>query len=58
MARLNILGAGPVKRGITQIAAAFAKASGHQADVEFTGAPRWRQRASTDLISTGIPWPI
>lgn len=44
MAQLKILGAGPVKRGITQIAAAFAKASGHQVDVEFTGAPTVRER--------------
>lgn len=44
MAQLNILGAGPVKRGITQIAAAFAKASGHQVHVEFTGAPTVRER--------------
>ena len=44
MAQLKILGAGPVKRGITQIAAAFAKASGHQVNVEFTGAPTVRER--------------
>lgn len=44
MATLKVLGAGPVKRGITQIAAEFAKASGHQVNVEFTGAPTVRER--------------
>ena len=44
MATLKVLGAGPVKRGITQIAAEFAKARGHQVDVEFTGAPTVRER--------------
>jgi molybdate transport system substrate-binding protein len=44
MATLKVLGAGPVKRGITQIAADFAKASGHQVNVEFTGAPTVRER--------------
>lgn len=44
MAQLKILGAGPVKRGITRIAADFAKASGHQVNVEFTGAPTVRER--------------
>jgi molybdate transport system substrate-binding protein len=44
MAQLKILGAGPVKRGITQIAAAFGKASGHEVTVEFTGAPSVRER--------------
>lgn len=44
MAQLKILGAGPVKRGITQIAEAFGKSSGHQVTVEFTGAPTVRER--------------
>lgn len=44
MAQLKILGAGPVKRGITQIAAAFGKAGGHEVLVEFTGAPTVRER--------------
>ncbi len=44
MAQLKILGAGPVKRGITRIAADFGKASGHQVTVEFTGAPTVRER--------------
>lgn len=44
MATLKVLGAGPVKRGITQIAAEFARTRGHQVDVEFTGAPTVRER--------------
>lgn len=41
---LKILGAGPVKRGITQIAAQFERDSGHKVSVEFTGAPKVRER--------------
>lgn len=44
MATLKVLGAGPVKRGITRIAEQFAKDSGHQVGVEFTGAPTVRER--------------
>ncbi|MBX3652451.1 MAG: substrate-binding domain-containing protein [Burkholderiales bacterium] len=44
MATLKVLGAGPVKRGITRIAEQFAKHSGHQVAVEFTGAPSVRER--------------
>lgn len=44
MAELRVLGAGPVKRGVTQIAAQFAKDSGHRVSVEFTGAPTVRER--------------
>lgn len=44
MATLKVLGAGPVKRGITQIAAEFARTSGHLVNVEFTGAPTVRER--------------
>ena len=44
MTELKILGAGPVKRGITQLAAQFEKNTGHRAIVEFTGAPTVRER--------------
>ena len=44
MAQLKVLGAGPVKRGITQLAAQFEKSSGHQVAVEFAGAPSVRDR--------------
>lgn len=44
MASLKVLGAGPVKRGITQIAAQFGKQSGHDVTIEFTGAPSVRER--------------
>ena len=44
MAQLKVLGAGPVKRGITQLAAQFEKSSGHQVSVEFAGAPSVRDR--------------
>jgi molybdate transport system substrate-binding protein len=44
MAQLKVLGAGPVKRGITQLAAQFEKSSGHQVTVEFAGAPSVRDR--------------
>jgi molybdate transport system substrate-binding protein len=44
MAQLKVLGAGPVKRGITQIAAQFEKHSGHGVAVEFGGAPSVRAR--------------
>ncbi len=44
MAELRILGAGPVKRGVTQIAAQFEKATGHHLTVEFIGAPTVRER--------------
>lgn len=44
MAQLKVLGAGPVKRGITQLAAQFEKSSGHQVAVEFAGAPSVRER--------------
>ncbi len=44
MATLKVLGAGPVKRGITQIAAEFTRTSGHPVNVEFTGAPTVRER--------------
>lgn len=44
MAALKVLGAGPVKRGITQLAAQFEKTSGHRVSVEFIGAPTVRDR--------------
>jgi molybdate transport system substrate-binding protein len=44
MAELKILGAGPVKRGVTQVAAQFEKSSGHRVVVEFVGAPLVRER--------------
>ena len=44
MAELKVLGAGPVKRGITQVAALFEKSSGHRVVVEFVGAPLVRER--------------
>lgn len=44
MAQLKVLGAGPVKRGITQLAAQFEKSSGHGVTVEFAGAPAVRER--------------
>lgn len=44
MASLKVLGAGPVKRGITQLAAQFEKSSGHRVTVEFIGAPTVRER--------------
>lgn len=44
MAQLKVLGAGPVKRGITQAAAQFGKQSGHAVTVEFTAAPTVRER--------------
>jgi len=44
MAHLKILGAGPVKRGVTRLAADFEKRSGHKVSVEFAGAPGVRDR--------------
>jgi molybdate transport system substrate-binding protein len=44
MANLKILGAGPVKRGVTRLAADFEKRSGHKVSVEFAGAPGVRDR--------------
>lgn len=44
MAEIKVLGAGPVKRGITQLAAQFEKTSGHRVVVEFIGAPTVRDR--------------
>ena len=44
MTTLKILGAGPVKRGVTRLAAEFEKRSGHRVSVEFAGAPGVRER--------------
>jgi molybdate transport system substrate-binding protein len=44
MAILKILGAGPVKRGVSRLAAEFEKSSGHSVSVEFAGAPGVRAR--------------
>jgi len=44
MATLKILGAGPVKRGVSRLAADFEKSSGHKVSVEFAGAPGVRER--------------
>ena len=44
MATLKILGAGPVKRGVTKLAAEFEKRTGHKVSVEFAGAPAVSER--------------
>ena len=44
MTTLKILGAGPVKRGVSRLAAEFEKESGHKVNVEFAGAPGVRDR--------------
>ena len=44
MTILKVLGAGPVKRGVTLVAAEFEKTSGHKVTVEFAGAPGVRER--------------
>jgi molybdate transport system substrate-binding protein len=41
---LKILGAGPVKRGVSRLAAEFEKSSGHRVSVEFAGAPGVSER--------------
>lgn len=44
MTTLKVLGAGPVKRGVTLVAADFEKRSGHKIMVEFAGAPGVKDR--------------
>jgi len=44
MTTIRILGAGPVKRGVTRLAADFERRSGHRVEVEFTGAPAVSKR--------------
>ena len=55
MAELKILGAGPVKRGITQLAAQFEKHTGHRVTVEFTAAPAVRERVlAGDAVDVAV----
>ena len=44
MTTLKVLGAGPVKRGVTLVAADFEKRTGHKIAVEFSGAPGVKDR--------------
>ncbi len=44
MTTLKVLGAGPVKRGVTLVAADFEKRTGHKIVVEFAGAPGVKNR--------------
>ena len=44
MITLKVLGAGPVKRGVTLVAADFEKRTGHKIVVEFAGAPGVKDR--------------
>jgi len=44
MKTLKILGAGPVKRGVSKLAAEFEKKTGHRVTVEFVGAPSVSER--------------
>ena len=44
MTTLKVLGAGPVKRGVTRVAAEFEKRTGHKVTVEFAGAPGVKDR--------------
>ncbi|HTE14980.1 MAG TPA: substrate-binding domain-containing protein [Burkholderiales bacterium] len=44
MTTLKVLGAGPVKRGVTLVAADFEKRTGHKITVEFAGAPGVKDR--------------
>ncbi len=44
MSTLKVLGAGPVKRGVTLVAAEFEKRTGHTIVVEFAGAPGVKDR--------------
>lgn len=44
MSTLKVLGAGPVKRGLTLLAERFEKTAGHRVSVEFAGAPNVRER--------------
>lgn len=44
MTTLKVLGAGPVKRGVTLVAAEFEKRTGHKIAVEFAGAPGVKDR--------------
>jgi molybdate transport system substrate-binding protein len=44
MTTLKVLGAGPVKRGVTLVAMEFEKRTGHKIVVEFAGAPGVKDR--------------
>lgn len=44
MTTLKVLGAGPVKRGVSQVAADFEKRTGYKVTVEFAGAPGVKYR--------------
>lgn len=44
MTTLKVLGAGPVKRGVTLVAAEFEQRTGHKIAVEFAGAPGVKDR--------------
>jgi molybdate transport system substrate-binding protein len=44
MTTLKVLGAGPVKRGVTLVALEFEKRTGHKIAVEFAGAPGVKDR--------------
>lgn len=44
MSTLKVLGAGPVKRGVTLVAADFETHTGHKITVEFAGAPGVKDR--------------
>lgn len=44
MTTLKVLGAGPVKRGVTLVAADFEARTGHKIVVEFGGAPGVKER--------------
>ena len=44
MTTLKVLGAGPVKRGVTLVAADFEARTGHKIVVEFAGAPGVKER--------------
>ena len=44
MTTLKVLGAGPVKRGVTLVAAEFEKRTGHKVTGEFAGAPGVKDR--------------
>lgn len=44
MTTLKVLGAGPVKRGVTLVAAEFEQRTGHKIAVEFVGAPGVKER--------------
>ena len=55
MTTLKILGAGPVKRGVSRLAADFEKSSGHKVSVEFAGAPGVRERVlAGEIVDVAI----